>query len=188
MRSHCGRTEKIECRQPTGARFTKVETGGACSRQATRRKNPSQEDDLSTLELDQDVVHHRDREGKKLTLMEWSRLFEDREYRVVAETKHGDALVRTLWEGLDDGVEVACQYHTGIHWGGEWTTVWEGYWPCTDAQAKAKHQQVVALLRETTVEHRAQLQLRLRAIERKAAEVVEQAAEELEQEPPAPSH
>lgn len=141
---------------------------------------------MNTPELDQDAVHYRDRKGNPLTLMQWTQLYQDRDYRLVTDTKHGDLLVRTLWEGIDDGVEVACQYHTGIHWAGEWITVWEGYWPCTDKQAKARHNAIVALVRETfpdrTAEHKAQLQLRTRAIQREIGTWLDKAADELADE------
>ncbi|WP_369042276.1 hypothetical protein [Streptomyces sp. Midd1] len=137
---------------------------------------------MSTPEPEQDAVNQRDREGNPLTLAQWSEHFADPDYRLVGETQHGDILVRTLWEGLDDGVQVACQYHTGINLAGAWTTVWNGYWPCTEAQAKASHEAAVAVVREacpaTAAEH--QPQVHLRTIERRILERLEKAASELE--------
>ncbi|WP_329271857.1 hypothetical protein [Streptomyces sp. NBC_01451] len=103
---------------------------------------------MSTLEQETDLVTHWDREGKPISLGDWSRLWNDPDYRIVAKTPHLDAVVQTQWEGINDGVQVATMYHTGIGWAGTWTTVWEGYYPCTEADAKKAHRQIVKLLRE----------------------------------------
>lgn len=103
---------------------------------------------MGTLELNEGTIRHRDKAGNALTLMEWTKLYEDSDYRTVAETSYLDALVRTMWEGIDDGVDVACQFHAGIKWAGTWTTVWEGYWPCTEDEARQKHREIVAMLRK----------------------------------------
>ncbi|MEW1922215.1 hypothetical protein [Streptomyces sp. NPDC088360] len=95
-------------------------------------------------EPDAGRVTHRDKDGRPLELLEWARLHEDLAYRLVAETQVGDALVRTQWEGIDDGVQVACMWHTGVRRDGRWTTIWEGYWPCTLDEAVAEHEQVAA--------------------------------------------
>jgi hypothetical protein len=91
-----------------------------------------------------DGIRHRDKEGRPLELLEWARLYEDFEYRNVADTQLGDVLVRTMWEGLDDGVRVACMFHTGVRRNGAWQMVWEGFWPCTAIEAEAAHELVVA--------------------------------------------
>ncbi|MEU1552188.1 hypothetical protein ABZ517_05625 [Streptomyces scabiei] len=113
----------------------------------------------------------RGREGELLTLGEWSRLFEDRDYRIVGRTEHLDAIVQTEWKGVADDVQVGVMYDTGIRWAAEWTTVWHSHWPCTEAEAKAKHTEIVALLRETcpeqpAAERRAEFQRRLHAVEK----------------------
>jgi hypothetical protein len=123
---------------------------------------------LSTLEQETDQVTHRDREGNQITLGEWARLWEDSEYRKVARTEHLDAVVQTQWEGIDDGVQVATMYHTGIRWAGEWTTVWEGFHPCTEDDAKRMHREITCLLREMCPEpsdkwDRAEFRRRLKA-------------------------
>lgn len=118
----------------------------------------------------QEQVHYRGRNGEALTLGEFARLYADREYRLVAKAEHLDAVVQTQWEGIDDGVQVGCVWHTGICWAGAWTTVWEGYWPTTEDEAKAKHEEIVTLLRETCPEQpaagrRAEFQRRLRLVQ-----------------------
>ncbi|MET8342502.1 hypothetical protein [Streptomyces microflavus] len=98
-------------------------------------------------EQDAGQVIHRDKEGRPLDLMAWGRLHEDMEYRVVAEDEVAGALVRTVWEGIDDGVQVACMWANGISFDGKtFRTVWEGYWPCTQAEAEAAHRETVETL------------------------------------------
>jgi hypothetical protein len=91
-------------------------------------------------------VHHRGRDGELLSLTEWADRYEDPEYRVVAKSELLDVVVQTQWEGLDDGVNVGCMYATGVCRAGSWTTVWEGYWPCTEGEARAAHERAVAEL------------------------------------------
>lgn len=93
-------------------------------------------------------IHHRDKEGQLLELLAWAELYDDLDYRLVAETQLDDVLVRTMWEGLDDGVQVASMWHTGIRRNERWETVWKGFWPCTQIEAEAAHELVVARLRE----------------------------------------
>ncbi|MEV6309949.1 hypothetical protein AB0M10_15290 [Streptomyces sp. NPDC051840] len=95
-----------------------------------------------------DQVHHRDKGGRPLALLEWADLFQNLDYRRVAETQVGGTLVRTVWEGIDDGVQVGCMWATGVGNAEALTTTWEGYWPCTQEEAKAAHEKVVATLRE----------------------------------------
>ncbi|MFD9815172.1 hypothetical protein [Streptomyces sp. NPDC059080] len=93
-------------------------------------------------------ISHRDKEGRPLDLMAWTRLHKDLEYRVIAEDEVAGHLVRTVWEGIDDGVQVACMWANGISSDGKtFRTVWEGYWPCTQDEAKAAHRETVATLR-----------------------------------------
>ena len=42
-----------------------------------------------------------DRKGKKITQQEWSKLFSNRKYQVLKQTKVGDLLVSTVWLGLN---------------------------------------------------------------------------------------
>ena len=96
-------------------------------------------------------ISHRDKEGQPLELLEWARLYEDFEYRLVAETQLDDVLVRTLWEGIDAGVVGAGDmFHTGYQTGeaGKWQDAWAGHHPCTVIEAEAAHELVVAKLRE----------------------------------------
>lgn len=82
---------------------------------------------------------YRDKEGKPLTLLEWTKLWEDPEYIIVAETERDGALIRTCWHGLDDGVRVAPMYVTGIQRGEKWREVERLFWPVTLAEAEAAH-------------------------------------------------
>lgn len=82
--------------------------------------------------------------------MEWARLHEDLDYPLIAETAHGDLLVRTVWSGMDDGVGVAPMYLTGLRdAGGSWSDAQELFWPCTADDAKTMHDDVVETLRRT---------------------------------------
>ncbi|WP_328749357.1 MULTISPECIES: hypothetical protein [unclassified Streptomyces] len=122
---------------------------------------------MSTLELAPGETAFVGRDGQTLKTIEWACHREDREYRVVDRTEHLDTIVQTQWEGVADTVEIGFMYVTGIRWANEWTTVWHSHWPCTDAEAKAKHEEIVALLRETcpelpTWQTRPEFQRRLR--------------------------
>ncbi|MFF8283305.1 hypothetical protein ACF06W_11350 [Streptomyces albus] len=96
-------------------------------------------------------ISHRDKDGNLLELLEWGRLYEDYDYRRIAETNlEGDVLVRTMWEGLDAGIHGGgCMFHTGLRQNGQWQCVWEGQYPCTVAEAEAAHESVVASVRES---------------------------------------
>ncbi|MFV0135539.1 hypothetical protein ACLGIH_20345 [Streptomyces sp. HMX87] len=99
-------------------------------------------------------VARRDKDGRPLDLMEWARLYEDDDYRLVAETQVDDVLVRTLWEGHD--VQVTCagdMFHTGVRRGDRWTDEWVGHHPCTLIEAEAAHEIVVAKIREQANKH-----------------------------------
>lgn len=96
-----------------------------------------------------DEIRYWSKNGQPLQLMEWSLLYMDHSYRLVAETTYGGQSVRTVWEGIDDGVRVAAMYATGVgSESGGWKNVWEGYYPCTLADAQKMHGQFVAVLRE----------------------------------------
>lgn len=100
-----------------------------------------------------DRISHRDKEGRPLPLLEWARLFEDFEYRLVAETGVGDVLVRTMWEGIDAGVVGAGDmFHTGVRQADRWSDAWAGHHPCTVVEAEAAHELVVAKIRVQTPE------------------------------------
>ncbi|MGW1261236.1 hypothetical protein ACWD7Y_04645 [Streptomyces drozdowiczii] len=93
-------------------------------------------------------ISHRDKDGNPLELLEWARLHEDMSYRLVAEDEVAGQRVRTVWEGIDDGVQVACMWANGVSSDGEtYRTVWEGFWPCTQDEALAAHQETLATLR-----------------------------------------
>lgn len=52
-----------------------------------------------------------------------------------------------MWEGLEDGVQVACMWATGVSRDAtRWETVWEGYYPCTLAYALEVHERFVQAL------------------------------------------
>lgn len=44
-----------------------------------------------------------DKAGRPISVYEWSRLFDDPVYRVVAKTKVGEPEVSTVWLGIDHG-------------------------------------------------------------------------------------
>lgn len=96
------------------------------------------------------MTYYRDKEGRALELMEWARLYEDDDYRLVADTQlDGGVIVRTMWEGLDAKVVGAGDmFHTGVCQNDCWETVWAGNHPCTVAEAKAAHELFVAKVRE----------------------------------------
>ncbi|UXX93969.1 hypothetical protein N7U49_21405 [Streptomyces sp. AD2-2] len=129
---------------------------------------------MSALELSRGETAYVSRDGQALKAIEWACHREDPEYRVVAKTQHLDCVVQTQWEGNADTVEIGFMYVTGICWAGEWSTAWTYHWPCTDAEAKANHEEIVALLRETcpelpTWQTRTEFQRRLRAPRRESA-------------------
>lgn len=94
-------------------------------------------------------ISHRDKKGQPLELLEWARLYEDFDYRLVAETQVGDQLVRTMWEGIDAGVVGAGDmFHTGVRRDDKWRTAWSEQHPCTVIEAEAAHELVVAKIRE----------------------------------------
>ncbi|NIY68080.1 hypothetical protein [Streptomyces malaysiensis] len=94
-------------------------------------------------------VARRDKEGRPLGLLEWAQLFEDYNYRLVAETEVDDVLVRTLWEGHDVQVMGAGDmFHTGVRSGERWQDAWTGHHPCTVIEAEAAHELIVAKLRQ----------------------------------------
>lgn len=101
-----------------------------------------------TEEPSREGGHYWDKDGKPLSLEEWVELLNDPNYRLVAETTYQETTVRTIWEGIDDGVRVAAMYATGIgNDAGGLKTVWEGYYPCTLADAQAMHGKIVTGLR-----------------------------------------
>lgn len=100
-------------------------------------------------EPDTGRISHRDKGGRPLELLAWAALYEDLDYRLVAETEVGDALVRTMWEGIDAGVVGAGDmFHTGVRRAGRWSDAWAGHHPCTVIEAEAAHELVVAKVRE----------------------------------------
>lgn len=52
---------------------------------------------------DQFSLQHYDKEGKPLKFSEWSRLLNDMDYKIVANSKVGRWRVSTVWLGLDHG-------------------------------------------------------------------------------------
>lgn len=96
----------------------------------------------------EDRVWQRDKEGRPLTLDEWAALRTDPGYTLVAGTKVNDTLVRTIWEGLDDGVAVAPMYSIGVRRNERWQEQQRLFWPISEDQAKAAHELFVAELHE----------------------------------------
>jgi hypothetical protein len=47
------------------------------------------------------VTPYRDKFGKSITVLEWSRLFTDRAYRTVAEYQADEGRILTEWTGLE---------------------------------------------------------------------------------------
>lgn len=90
-------------------------------------------------------VTKRDRQGRELTLREWSDLMQDRAYRVVAEDTVHDVLVRTMWEGLDEPAGFpGSMYCIGVcRTGGGFDTVVE---PRTQQDAVRLHGRIVELI------------------------------------------
>ena len=106
---------------------------------------------MSTLELAPGEVAHIGRDGETLELMEWARRFTDKDYSIVAHTEliaHG-IIVRTEWVGVADTVEVGVMYETYAEGpDNQRLRVWHSHWPCTEDEAKAAHEQAVAMVRE----------------------------------------
>ena len=48
-----------------------------------------------------DLPAYYDRQGRRMTLEEWGRAYEDYEGRVIARTNVGDVRVITVWTGFD---------------------------------------------------------------------------------------
>lgn len=46
---------------------------------------------------------HFNRSGEQISMLEWTMLFEDRAYRVVEQTQVEQALISTIWLGIDHG-------------------------------------------------------------------------------------
>lgn len=56
-----------------------------------------------TIKMNVDMtVYYRDKEGKPLKVLEWSDLFEDMTYRIIAAEMIGNIQVSTVWLGLVD--------------------------------------------------------------------------------------
>ena len=95
-----------------------------------------------------------DRSGRQLTLDEWSQLMEDDEYKVVERTHVGPYLVSTVWLGLNHnwwgGPPLI--FETMVFDQGPGTErphhdhEMERY--STEAQARAGHDQMVAMVRD----------------------------------------
>lgn len=95
-------------------------------------------------------ISHRDKDGQPLELLEWAKLYNDFQYRLVADTQLDDVLVRTMWEGLDaGGLGAGNMFHTGVRRGNHWEDVWAGEYPCTLIEAQAAHELVTAKIRNT---------------------------------------
>lgn len=83
---------------------------------------------------------HRDRQGNVVTVRKWADLWDDMDYRVVAEDDPHGVLVRTVWDGID-GI-VGAMYATGISRdnGQTWANWRED--ARTEAEALVQHREV----------------------------------------------
>ncbi|WP_338601656.1 hypothetical protein [Saccharopolyspora sp. SCSIO 74807] len=81
----------------------------------------------------------RDRSGRE----KWADLWEDMSYRVVAEDRVDDVVLRTVWEGIDD-VPSAMFFIGVCRDGGTFDTVSSAD---TEAEARLRHQHAAELLR-----------------------------------------
>ncbi|MFI0772846.1 hypothetical protein ACH4TQ_49680 [Streptomyces sp. NPDC021218] len=88
---------------------------------------------------------HRDRQGQQIELMEWADLWDNMAYRVVAEGRVGDVLVRTVWEGIDDVPAAMFATGTSRDGGAHWQT--ERTDARTEPEARVQHDEVVEDLR-----------------------------------------
>jgi hypothetical protein len=88
----------------------------------------------------------RDRQGQPIDLTTWAGLWEDLDYRVIAEDRIDGILVRTVWEGIDDPFGVGAMFATGIsHDGKRYRTVAEE--ARTEPDALVQHRDALARLR-----------------------------------------
>lgn len=85
----------------------------------------------------------RDRHGDEIDLLSWSDLFDNMTYRVVAEDRVGDLVVRTVWEGIDE--VPGAMFATGVAPGAtlRFETIVESD---DEAQARDRHRRVVELV------------------------------------------
>jgi hypothetical protein len=91
------------------------------------------------------MADYYDRDGNPLTLMEWSRKFEDPSYQRVARETVGDYDVSTVWLGADHGHGDELQIFETIVFGydDEWI---ERY--ATLEEAESGHAGIVEKLRQ----------------------------------------
>lgn len=81
-----------------------------------------------------------DRQGKPIELSQWAKLWADMSYRVVAEHRHGDLVVRTIWEGI---ATIGHLFYVGVSKDGGRTFVDVAH-ADTEANALHQHERVVA--------------------------------------------
>lgn len=100
-------------------------------------------------------LEYRDKEGRPIPLLLWAALFEDDEYRIVAETRVNMYRVSTCWFGHELGMPLADRaplIFESMVFGPE--TRGHAY-DCrryaTEAQAKAGHEELVTLIRATAM-------------------------------------
>lgn len=91
-----------------------------------------------------------DRQGNPISITEWCRLLRDTAYQHVAVTVVGEAVVSTVWLGLDHsfGHGPPMIFETMVFYDSrnEWDDLQERY--PTEGAAVAGHDQVVAAVRE----------------------------------------
>jgi hypothetical protein len=82
-----------------------------------------------------------DRQGQPIGLMQWMKLFEDREYQRVALDEYGEIRVSTVWLGLDHnwGNGAKAIFETMVFGGKHDEEQWRY---ATEAEARAGHAEV----------------------------------------------
>ncbi|GAA2919687.1 hypothetical protein GCM10020221_14950 [Streptomyces thioluteus] len=98
---------------------------------------------------DDNVSMYKDRQGTSISVERWGQLWEDKGYRVVAETRDGDLIIRTVWEGVA-GSPVGVMYASGVSHDGGKTFRTRAQWAQTEPEAEQQHSEVLAQLSQLT--------------------------------------
>lgn len=88
-----------------------------------------------------------DRAGERISMLEWTLLFNDEAYRVVEQTRVGESLVSTVWLGIDQGIgsrgeDQPLQFETMVFPDMEFQARYR-----TEAEARAGHAKAVDAVR-----------------------------------------
>jgi hypothetical protein len=105
------------------------------------------------------VGRYYGRDGRQLTLDEWSVLFDDDEYKQVAETTIDNLWVSTVWLGLDHNIwghGPPLIFETMVFDRGDGTSPWDmdqaRY--STEEAARRGHEQMVEQVRRSKIDDR----------------------------------